>query len=146
MSAIRGKDTRIEVTVRKALFAMGFRYRLHDRRLPGKPDLVFPRYGAVVFVHGCYWHGHGCDLFRLPSTNVQFWKDKIRANQVRDEGAVSALAASGWRVGVVWECALRGRRKLGVLDVAGRLGEWLAGKNGHEKIVIAGSPGHADLP
>ena len=125
MSGIRGKDTRIEVTVRKALFARGFRYLLNDRRLPGKPDMVFPKHHAVVFVHGCYWHGHDCALFRLPSSNREFWGTKIGANRARDVGTLQALRDLGWRVAVVWECALRGRGRLADGMPAELIGGWL---------------------
>lgn len=137
MSGIRGKDTRIEVAVRKALFARGFRYLLNDRRLPGKPDMVFPKYHAVVFVHGCYWHGHDCALFRLPSSNREFWETKIGANRTRDVRTQQALRDLGWRVAVVWECALRGHGKLGLKEVTRQLEEWLLGDQ--EEITIRGS-------
>ncbi|WP_249115631.1 very short patch repair endonuclease [Azoarcus sp. L1K30] len=136
MSGIRGKDTRIEVAVRKALFARGFRYLLNDGRLPGKPDMVFPKHRAVVFVHGCYWHGHDCALFRLPSNNREFWEAKIGANRVRDARTVLALRVKGWRVAVVWECALRGRGKPGLEEVTRQLDDWLPGDRG--EITIQG--------
>lgn len=128
MSGIRGRDTRIEVAVRKALFARGFRYRLNVRRLPGRPDLVLPRYNAAVFIHGCYWHGHDCGLFRLPSTNREFWQTKINSNRERDLRNAAALRAAGWRVAIVWECALRGRGEDAVCKVARDLARWLAGQ------------------
>lgn len=109
MSRIRGKDTKPEMLIRRGLHARGLRYRLHDRKLPGRPDLVFPRYGAVVFVHGCFWHAHGCALSKLPATRQEFWQHKLAENAARDRWAIEALCADGWRVLVVWECALRGR-------------------------------------
>lgn len=108
MSGIRGKDTKPEWLIRRGLHALGYRYRLHDGALPGRPDLVFARHKAVIFVHGCFWHGHDCSLFRLPSTRTEFWKNKIQSNRSRDELASANLALEGWRVAVVWECALRG--------------------------------------
>ena len=84
MSGIRGKDTRPEVLVRKALHALGFRYRLHNKSLPGKPDLSFPKYKAVIFIHGCFWHGHSCRYFKVPKTRTDFWQDKINSNRLRD--------------------------------------------------------------
>lgn len=138
MSGIRGKDTKIEVTVRKALFARGFRYRLHDPRLPGKPDLVFPRYRAVVFVHGCYWHGHECRLFRLPATNTAFWQAKIDGNRVRDMRTRQCLLDAGWRVCVVWECALRGASKFSLDDVTDCLCDWLKAKEGSKTLSVYG--------
>lgn len=109
MSRIGGKDTKPEMLIRRGLHARGLRYRLHDRKLPGRPDLVFPRYGAVVFVHGCFWHAHGCALSKLPATRQEFWQHKLAENAARDRRAIEALCADGWRVLVVWECALRGR-------------------------------------
>jgi DNA mismatch endonuclease (patch repair protein) len=108
MRRIRGRDTKPEMLVRRGLHARGLRYLLHDRKLPGRPDLVFPRYGAVVFVHGCFWHAHGCALSKLPATRQEFWNKKLAENAARDRRAIEALLADGWRVLVVWECALRG--------------------------------------
>lgn len=124
MSGIRGKDTKPEILVRKALHSLGFRYRLHDRNLPGTPDIVFPRHGAVIFVHGCFWHGHSCRFFKLPATRSEFWAHKIGRNRANDDAHVRALAELGWRVATVWECALRGR---GIdTDAAiDRLASWL---------------------
>lgn len=110
MSRIRGRDTKPEMLIRHGLHALGLRYRLHDRRLPGCPDLVFARHRAVVFVHGCFWHAHGCALSKLPATRREFWREKLRNNSARDRRAVEALRAAGWRVLVVWECAIRGQQ------------------------------------
>lgn len=108
MSGIRGSDTKPELMLRKALHARGLRYRLHDKNLPGRPDLVFPRYNAVVFVHGCFWHRHsGCRFATSPSTRADFWNNKFRQNVFRDQCNQSALKSQGWRVGIVWECATR---------------------------------------
>ena len=108
MSRIRGRDTGPEVRIRRFLWQAGLRYRLHARGLPGRPDLVLPRWNAVVFVHGCFWHSHvGCPYFRLPKTRAEFWEQKLRGNLERDARAVAALTASGWRVAIVWECAVR---------------------------------------
>lgn len=112
MQAIRSRDTAPEVHVRKALFSLGLRYRLCVRELPGKPDLVFTRQRAVVFVHGCFWHGHACHLHKMPATRTEFWASKISANMSRDQLQLAALQASGWRVALVWECALKGKTKL----------------------------------
>lgn len=109
MSRIRGKDTGIELTVRYALHSMGLRYRLGGAGLPGRPDLVFPRYRKVVFVNGCFWHGHTCHLFRLPKTRTYFWEEKIGRNRMRDARAVKELKNLGWKPITVWECQLRGR-------------------------------------
>lgn len=121
MSRIRGKNTSPEMTVRGLLWGAGFRYRLHAKRLPGKPDIVFSKRRAVIFVHGCFWHRHGCSLFRLPKTRTAFWDDKLQRNRERDAGAVAALVAAGWRVAVVWECGVR----LDTSGVGEQLGRWL---------------------
>lgn len=107
MSGIRGKDTKPEMIVRRGLHARGFRFLLHDRRLPGRPDLVLPKYRTVIFVHGCFWHGHGCHLFKWPKTRGLFWRAKIEANQSRDARALALLQDAGWRPLVVWECELK---------------------------------------
>lgn len=108
MSSIRQKDTSPEVRLRKQLHAKGLRYVLHPRSLPGRPDLVFPRYRIAVFVHGCFWHGHNCRAGRLPSSNQAYWTEKIAANQVRDARKIAELRALGWRVATVWECETKG--------------------------------------
>lgn len=112
MSRIRGRDTKPEMLIRRGLHARGFRYRVQDRKLPGRPDLVFPRYHAVIFVHGCFWHGHECPMFKLPVTRREFWMAKIASNRARDARATATLLELGWRVANVWECSLRGPGKL----------------------------------
>jgi len=108
MRAVKGADTKIEIALRKALFSRGFRYRLHAAELPGKPDLVFPKYRAVIFVHGCFWHGHDCARgSRVPKTNRAYWTGKIARNKARDKENAKRLKAQGWRVLVVWECAMK---------------------------------------
>lgn len=108
MASIRGRDTKPEMIVRRYLHGLGFRYRLSPRNMPGKPDLVLPRYKAVVFVHGCFWHGHGgCRYAAVPATRTEFWMTKISANKRRDNASEERLLANGWRVAVVWECALK---------------------------------------
>lgn len=136
MAGIRAKDTRPEMILRRGLHARGFRFRLHDRRLPGSPDLVFPGRRAVIFVHGCFWHGHGCHLFRLPATRQEFWRTKIQGNQARDGIAQGALRAEGWRVLTIWECAVKGRERLPVETVLDRAADWLV--NGPALETIAG--------
>ncbi|UKV16134.1 very short patch repair endonuclease [Thalassospiraceae bacterium SW-3-3] len=108
MSGIRSTNTKPELTVRKSLHRRGFRYRLHDKRLTGKPDLVLPKHNAVIFVNGCFWHGHNCKLFKLPKSNHLFWSEKIHANKSRDEKNCHKLLEQGWKVITIWECALRG--------------------------------------
>ena len=124
MSGIRGRNTKPEVLIRSLLHRQGFRFRLHARDLPGKPDIVLPRYHAVVFVHGCFWHGHDCPLFKWPRTRPDFWREKIKKNQANDNRTREALLANGWRVGIVWECALRGAGK-NTGGVAQSLADWL---------------------
>jgi DNA mismatch endonuclease, patch repair protein len=125
MSGIRGKDTRPELIVRKGLHATGFRYRLHVKELPGKPDLVLPKYGAVIFVHGCFWHGHDCSLFKWPSSRPEWWKAKILRNRTNDAEATKALLSRGWRVLEIWECALKGRFRYPADQVVIFAAEWL---------------------
>ncbi len=112
MSRVRAKDTRPEMTVRRLLHSLGFRFRLHRRDLPGQPDIVLPRYRAAIFVHGCFWHGHDCSLFRMPATRTEFWAAKIAATRLRDREAVLGLRDADWRSLLIWECALRGRSRL----------------------------------
>lgn len=108
MSRIRSKDTKPEMLVRKFLFANGFRYRLHDTKLPGKPDIVLPKYKTVIFVHGCFWHGHeGCKYFKMPKTRTEWWRGKIERNVENDKKAVRLLKKSNWKVIQIWECALK---------------------------------------
>jgi len=125
MSGIRSRNTKPEMIVRRALHKNGFRYRLHDSRIPGKPDLVFPKYHAVLFVHGCFWHGHDCPLFRMPETRNDFWKNKIRKNQERDTVVRKKIKGIGWRMGIVWECALKGKYRIGVEETVTRIIFWL---------------------
>lgn len=110
MAAIKGKDTKPEMIVRKYLFSRGLRFRVQVRRLPGKPDIVLPKYKTAIFVNGCFWHGHeGCKYFRLPKSNVEFWKEKIERNLERDKESMQALFDLGWKVIRVWECELRNK-------------------------------------
>jgi DNA mismatch endonuclease (patch repair protein) len=125
MSGIRGKDTKPELVIRRGLHGLGFRYRLYDSRLPGRPDLVLPRWRAVIQVHGCFWHGHDCPLFRWPQTRQEFWHTKISRNVGRDHETNEALDRAGWRVLTVWECALKGPGRLGADVVIKRIAEWL---------------------
>ena len=112
MSRIRGKDTAIEIQVRKYLFSQGFRYRKNVKTLPGKPDIVLPKYHAVVFVHGCFWHRHpGCKYAYTPKTRIEFWQEKFDKNVQNDLLHREELTAAGWRVFIIWECQLRGDQK-----------------------------------
>ena len=133
MSGIRGKNTRPELLIRKALHARGFRYRLHCD-LPGKPDICLPKHRAVIFVHGCFWHGHACHLFKWPKTRPEFWRAKIGRNCEVDRVAQRRLVDSGWRVAVVWECALKGRARLPLESVIDIYESWLAGPDAELEI------------
>ena len=125
MSRIRGKDTKPELLLRSSLHRLGFRFRLHDRKLPGKPDMVFPRYRAVILAHGCFWHGHECHLFKWPSTRKEFWRNKITRNQEVDERNIRQLRELGWRVCIVWECALKGKYRIPIEEVLDTCVRWL---------------------
>jgi DNA mismatch endonuclease (patch repair protein) len=127
MSGIRGKDTKPEKVIRSALHSAGFRYRVHASDLPGKPDLVFPKYKAVILIHGCFWHRHfGCWWSTTPSSNTDFWKVKFTQNVQRDAQNIRDLRKLGWRIAVVWECALRLPRKD---EVASVIATWLKGES-----------------
>lgn len=107
MARVGQKDTKPEMILRRALFSLGYRYRLHSHLLPGRPDLVFPARKKAIFVHGCFWHGHGCRWGKLPKTRLDYWGPKIRANVERDERALTKLAEGGWSAYVIWQCELR---------------------------------------
>ena len=116
MAAIRSKNTKPEMIVRRFLFSRGFRYRLYHKRLPGHPDIVMRKYRTCIFVNGCFWHGHeGCSAFRMPKTNTEFWKKKITRNQCRDKQDLVALAALGWHCITIWECQLKPQVRLSTL-------------------------------
>jgi len=125
MRAIGNKNTRPELIVRKLLHSHGFRYRLHVKDIPGKPDLVFPRFRAVIFINGCFWHGHECYLFKMPVSRVEFWEKKISDNIKRDHRNQILLSDSGWKVLVVWECAIKGKNKLSQAELLNFISRWL---------------------
>lgn len=125
MAAVRSRNTGPELIIRRALHARGFRYRLHDLNLPGKPDIVLRRFRAVVLVHGCFWHGHDCPLFRMPRTRREFWEAKIGRNRERDVEVREALHAAGWRSLTVWECAIRGTKSLDFDGLLDDISHWL---------------------
>jgi len=125
MSGIRGKNTKPELLIRKGLHARGFRFRLHDKHLPGKPDLVLPKYSAVIFVHGCFWHGHDCHLFKWPKTRREFWRRKITRNRQKDAESCVSLKAEGWYILTIWECALKGRTRRPLDKVLDTTADWL---------------------
>jgi DNA mismatch endonuclease (patch repair protein) len=134
MSGIRGKNTKPELAIRKALHGAGFRYRLHVAELPGKPDIVLPRYRAVVLVHGCFWHRHDCELFKWPKSREAFWKKKVEGNRANDACRLSELIKGGWRVMEVWECALKGPRKLSDERMVAKLSQFVEGRKPRAEI------------
>lgn len=128
MSGIKGKDTKPEILVRQLLHRAGYRFRLHQKDLPGRPDLVLSRYNTALFVNGCFWHGHeDCHLFRLPKSRQDVWKVKISGNKARDLRKQTELFELGWRVGVVWECTLKGKTALDDDSILRRLEEFICG-------------------
>ena len=110
MASIKNKNTSPELNIRKALFAKGLRYRIHDNKLPGSPDLVFPKYKAVIFIHGCFWHNHNCKYGRIPSSNRHFWEVKLRGNASRDQQTIAKLNSLGWRTRIIWLCSLKNKQ------------------------------------
>ena len=137
MAGIRASDTKPELLIRRGLHRLGFRFRLHGKDLPGKPDLILPRYRAAIFVHGCFWHGHDCPLFRLPGTRTEFWKAKIERNRARDHEVTEALASIGWRQLTVWECAMRGKGRMEPDELLDTITAWLTGQS--ESAAIRGT-------
>jgi DNA mismatch endonuclease (patch repair protein) len=123
MSKVGQRNTSPELALRKALHRIGFRYKLNDRKLPGSPDIVFPKYRAVIFVHGCFWHRHGCRLTTSPASRQEFWEAKFVANRKRDSENTMKLQQAGWRVAVVWQCALNNKHS--VSDIGQRVADWL---------------------
>ncbi len=127
MSGIGGKNTKPEIALRKALFAKGVRYRLHDRGLPGRPDIVLQKWNVVIFVHGCFWHRHsGCKYTTTPSTRPEFWQAKFDGNVERDTRNMKRLITAGWRVAIVWECEI----KASLSEVSEKLVEWIGDETG----------------
>lgn len=131
MSGIRGKDTTPEMQVRTGLHRFGYRFRLHDRKMPGSPDLVFRSRRAVIEVRGCFWHGHDCHLFRWPGSREEFWSQKISGSIARDRRNLYALFEQNWRVAEVWECQLKGKRRQPLDEVITRLGAFLDSNENH---------------
>jgi DNA mismatch endonuclease (patch repair protein) len=130
MSSIKSKDTGVEVLIRKALYARGYRYRLHRKNLPGKPDLALGKHQVAVFINGCFWHYHGCSLFKMPDTRHLWWKNKLTGNRERDRRNINALLEMGWRVCIIWECAFRGGKKNRperISNIVNAFEEWFEG-------------------
>jgi DNA mismatch endonuclease, patch repair protein len=139
MASVGQKDTGAELSLRKALHKIGLRYRLHDRSLAGSPDLVFPRFHAVIFVHGCYWHSHGCYRSTVPKSRKEFWTEKFEANRARDDRNGRRLVEQGWRVLTVWECALAGKTAKSSDRVALEVRKWLLGARQEGQIPYRGT-------
>lgn len=130
MSRVKGKDTKPELVIRRALFARGYRYRLHDRRLPGKPDIVLKKYNAVIFINGCFWHGHKmCRRSKLPSTRKEYWRTKIERNVERDQESIKSLSDSGYRILIIWGCGLEGKNRLPFNELMDEVERWLHGNS-----------------
>lgn len=138
MAGIRGKNTSPELLVRRELHRRGFRFRLHSKGLPGKPDIVLRRYRAVILVNGCFWHRHGCRLFKWPSTDSKKWREKLERNVVRDAANLKACQRLGWRVLLIWECALKGPERRGVTEVIDLAENWI--RDSAEFLEISGKP------
>lgn len=136
MRSVRQKDTEPELLLRKALHGMGFRYRLHDKKLPGSPDLVFPKYKVVIFVHGCFWHRHGCKQTTTPSTRKEFWNAKFKTNIERDNQNVRDLEDAGWRVMVVWECELKKDSEIDLFETIKKFLKISLSNRGNEMVAV----------
>ncbi|WP_313164661.1 very short patch repair endonuclease [Sedimentibacter sp.] len=133
MSQIKAKNTKPEVIVRKFLFSKGLRYRKNDKRLPGHPDIVLPKYRTVIFVNGCFWHMHDCPYFVLPKTNTSFWEAKLKKNKERDNLIIDQLKSRHWRVIIIWECELKSKKRLNTLE------------NLYKEIISQQLPNHMNL-
>ena len=140
MAGIRGKNTKPELRIRRGLHARGLRFRLHCPDIPGNPDLCFRSRKAVIFIHGCFWHAHGCHLFKWPQTRADFWKEKITGNQLRDRTTLARLHDGGWRVLTIWECALKGARKRDLDEVLATTDSWIREGQGDLEVSWAHEP------
>lgn len=125
MAGIKAKDTKPELIIRCGLHAMGFRFRLHAKGLPGKPDLVLPKFRAVIFVNGCFWHGHECVLFKWPKSRAEFWREKINRNRHNDQENLAKLGSLGWRRLTIWECSIKQHDVAQRKEILDQCGEWL---------------------
>ena len=139
MANIKGRNTKPELVVRSALHGMGFRFSLHRKDLPGKPDIVLPKWNTVIFVHGCFWHCHqGCKYFQLPKSNIEFWRDKLEKNAQRDRQNIEMLLADGWSVGVIWECVIRDQTPLAILKQLSRIHAWTTRERNKQRHLVLG--------
>ena len=139
MSAVRSKNTHPEIIVRKILHKAGFRFRIHPKHIIGKPDIVLARFKAIIFVNGCFWHGHDCHLFKVPATRPAFWLNKIYSNKRRDLANLTGLQNVGWRTCIVWECALRGKYRIAPQEFESRLANWLRSDQQFQSVGAADS-------
>ena len=133
MASIRSVDTRPELIIRRGLHRLGYRYSLHSSKLPGTPDMVLRRHNALLFIHGCFWHKHTCHLFRWPKTRTQFWKNKINRNVQRDADTLDILKEN-WRIGVIWECSLKGKNRLCISELINGLASWIESTSSYLEI------------
>lgn len=133
MSKVGQKNTAPEIILRKALHGEGLRYRLHDKKLPGSPDIVMPKHNAVIFVHGCFWHRHGCKASTTPSSRKDFWSAKFAANIERDKNNREKLLEFGWRIAIIWECSLKGKNT-DIEQIISKLKNWLISNGTHLEI------------
>jgi len=134
MSRIGGKNTKPELKIRKGLHAMGFRFRIHDKNLPGKPDIKLTKYKAIIEVYGCFWHGHFCHGNRLPKSRIDYWKPKIEGNKERDKRNIEKLQELGWRVLVIWECSMRGKNSQPLKNVLEKAINWILSEEQFKEI------------
>jgi len=134
MASVKGKNTRPEMLIRRMLHKEGFRFRIHRKDLPGNPNIVLPKHNALILVNGCFWHGHTCNRSTLPKTNTSFWEEKIEKNVARDKNNISKLLAEGWRVCVIWECAVKPKKALDANQVSLRISSWIKSKNNYYEI------------
>ena len=134
MAGRKGQNTKPEILIRKLIHSLGFRYRLHYKKLPGKPDIVLPRYKAAILINGCFWHWHNCSLFKMPSSNQDFWRNKIESNRNRDQIQIANLTSLGYKVLIIWECSLRGKNKLLLSDIGRKIENWLINDKNNSEI------------
>lgn len=135
MSGIKGTNTKPERIIRSNLFRLGFRFRLHTSYLPGKPDIVFPKYKAVIMINGCFWHCHHCHLFKWPNTRKEFWLNKIKKNVENDKKVLNQLEVLGWHYLVIWECALKGKNKIPLDGLISKIETWLKNEKKHNSTI-----------
>ena len=134
MAGIKGQNTKPEILIRKLIHSLGFRYRLHYKKLPGKPDIVLPKYKAAILINGCFWHWHNCSFFKMPSSNQDFWRNKIESNRNRDQIQIANLTSLGYKVLIIWECSLRGKNKLLLSDIGRKIENWLINDKNNSEI------------